>query len=175
MDTKSQPVDREAWGEQRTKTVTWYDPHALAAAGRSMPGLDYLRAIMTGELPAAPIAALFGTRPVRVEPGSVTFACTPDESAYNPIGVVHGGLVCTLLDSVVGCAVHTTLPAGTGYTSTSLTVNYLRAVTHESGELHAEGHVTKAGRRMAFADATVVDGQGKIVATATGSCLVFPH
>ena len=175
MDIKSQPTGREAWGEPRTKTVTWYDPHAAAAAGRGMAGLDYLRAIMAGELPGAPIAALVGTRPVSVEPGSVTFACTPDESAYNPIGVVHGGLVCTLLDSVIGCAVHTTLPAGTGYTSTSLTINYLRAVTVESGELRAEGHVTKPGRRVAFADATVVDGQGKVVATATGSCLVFPH
>jgi uncharacterized protein (TIGR00369 family) len=171
MTIKSQ----QAWGEPRTKTVTWYDPHAAAAAGRTMAGLDYLRSIMAGELPGAPIAALFGTRPVSIEPGSVTFACTPDESAYNPIGVVHGGLVCTLLDSVVGCAVHTTLKAGIGYTSTSLTVNYLRAVTVESGELRAEGHVTKPGRRVAFADATVLDGRGRLVATATGSCLVFPH
>lgn len=164
-----------AWGEPRTKTVTWFDPHTAAIAGRALSGLEHLRAIAAGELPGAPIAALFGTRLVVVEPGRVVFSCTPDESAYNPIGVVHGGLVCTLLDSVIGCAVQTTLPTGVGYTSTSLTINYLRAVTVESGELLAEGTVTKPGRRVAFADGVVRDASGRLVATATGSCLVFPH
>lgn len=177
MSEQSQPVTdhQRSWGQPRTKTVTWYDPLASAAAGRALSGLDHLRAIAAGELPGAPIAALVGTRPVLVERGRVVFSCTPDESAYNPIGIVHGGLVCTLLDSVIGCAVHTTLPAGVGYTSTSLTVNYLRPVTAGSGELFAEGTVSKAGRRMAFADGVVRDAAGRLVATATGSCLVFPH
>ncbi len=167
--------DKSQWGEPRTKTVTWYDPVAAARRGRELSGLEYLTAIAAGELPGAPIAALFGTRPVEVEAGRVIFTCTPDESAYNPIGVVHGGLVCTLLDSVLACAVQTTLPAGTGYTSIELKINYLRAVTVDSVELRAEGVVTKPGRRVAFADGTVRDGQGRLVATATGSCLVFPH
>ncbi len=103
----------------------------------------------------------------------MTFVGTPDESVYNPIGVVHGGLVCTLLDSVIGCAVHTTLPAGVGYTSIGLTVNYLRPVTADSGALTAVGRVTKPGRRVAFADGDVRDAAGRLVATATGSCLVM--
>jgi uncharacterized protein (TIGR00369 family) len=171
MTVDSQP----SWGEPRSRTVTWYDPHALAGAGKGLAGVDFLRSVAAGELPGAPIAALIGSRIAEIEVGRVVFSCTPDESAYNPIGVVHGGLVCTLLDSAIGCAVHSTLPAGTSYTSTSITVNYLRAVTSGSGELRAEGRVTKPGRRMAFADATVVDGAGRIVATATGSCLVFPQ
>jgi uncharacterized protein (TIGR00369 family) len=171
MTQLSQP----SWGEPRSKTIEWYDPLAAAAAGRELSGLDYLRAIAAREIPGAPIAAHFGFRPTEVEEGRVVFACTPDESAYNPIGVVHGGLVCTLLDSVLGCAVHSTLPVGVGYTSIEITVSYLRAVTAASGVLIGEGRVTKPGRRVAFCEGTVTDAAGKLVATATGSCLVFPH
>ena len=89
-------------------------------------------------------------------------------------GLVHGGLVCTLLDSVAGCAVHSTLPAGVGYTSLEIKVSYLRPVRHGGGELTATGRVTKPGRRAAFADGEVRDGDGRLVATASSTCLVFP-
>jgi len=108
------------------------------------------------------------------ERGLAQFECVPDESAYNPIGVVHGGLVCTLADSVAGCAVHTTLDAGIGYTSIDITVNYLRPVTVDSGTLVAVGRVTKPGRRVALAAAEIHDGAGRLVATASSNCLVFP-
>ena len=111
---------------------------------------------------------------VDVGDGTITFRAHPDESHYNPIGMVHGGLVCTILDSALGCAVHTTLPAGTGYTSIELKVNYLRPVSRDSAPLLATGRVIKPGRRVAFAEATVVDKDGKEVATASGSLLVFP-
>ena len=111
---------------------------------------------------------------VEVAEGRVEFSCEPDESVYNPIGVVHGGLVCTLLDSVVGCAVHTTLPRGLGYTSIELKVNYLRAVHAGSGPLTAVGTVVKPGRRVAFAEGQVTDAAGRLVATASSSLLVFP-
>lgn len=110
----------------------------------------------------------------RVEEGTAVFTCQPQESHYNPIGVVHGGLVCTLLDSALGCAVHTTLPAGIGYTSIEIRVSYLRPVTRHSGTLTCTGRVVKPGRRAAFAEGEVVDGAGKVVATATSSLLVFP-
>ena len=110
-----------------------------------------------------------------LEEGRVEFSCELDESVYNPIGVVHGGLVCTLLDTVAGCAVHTTLPAGVGYTSIELKVNYLRAVHATSGPLTAIGRVVKPGRRVAFAEGEVLDAAGRTVATASSSLLVFPH
>jgi uncharacterized protein (TIGR00369 family) len=144
-----------------------------AAAGSTMSGLDFLRALKDGELPPAPIAALFLMIPTEVEDGLVVFECRPDESAYNPIGVVHGGLVCTLADTVVGCAVHSTLELGVAYTSIDINVSYLRPVTRDSGLLRATGRVTKRGRRVAFATAEVEDGDGRVVATATSTCLVM--
>src|SRR6478752_10603437 len=98
----------------RSKTITWQDPHALAAAGRTLSGQEFMSQIASRILPAPPIAELFGMTIESVEPGDVVFRCEPDESTYNPIGVVHGGLACVLLDTVAGCAVHTTLPAGIG-------------------------------------------------------------
>ncbi len=161
------------WGEPRSRTVTWYDPMPTAANGMQMSGMELLGALMEGALPPAPIAALFQMLPVELEKGTVVFECAPDESAYNPIGVVHGGLVCTLADTVIGCAVHSTLDAGVAYTSIDISVSYLRPVTRDSGVLRATGRVTKRGRRVAFADAEIVDGTGALVATATSSCLVM--
>lgn len=165
---------RTEWGEPRTKTITWYDPVQVAQARATHPGIEYLRAIRDGLAPPPPMAAHFGFRIVEVEPGDVTFLCQPDQSAYNTMGTIHGGLVCTLLDSVLGCAVQSTLPVGSGYTSIELKVNYLRPVHSDTGELRAHGWVTKPGRRVAFGDADVRDANGKIVATASGSCLVMP-
>ncbi len=153
--------------------MQWHDPAIAAAAAPGLNGLDFLRAIRDGVLPPPPVAALLGMRMCEVEVGHVVFECEPDESAYNPIGVVHGGLVCTLADTVAACAVHTTLDRGVAYTSIDLTVSYLRPVTVGSGVLRATGVVTKPGRRVAFSRAEIVDGAGKLVATATSSCLVM--
>jgi uncharacterized protein (TIGR00369 family) len=112
-------------------------------------------------------------RMVEIEPGRVVFECELDESVYNPIGMVHGGLAWTLADTVIGCAVHTTLEAGVAYTSIDLNVSYLRPVTLASSPVRATGLVTKPGRRVAFASAEIVDSAGKLVATATGSCLIM--
>ncbi|MBP2478214.1 uncharacterized protein (TIGR00369 family) [Crossiella equi] len=163
----------QSWGEPRSKTVTWYDPKKMAETGAGVSGLEYLTAMVDGQLPPPPIAGLLGFRATAVKEGEVVFVCTPDESAYNPIGVVHGGLVCTLLDSAAGCAVHSTLAAGVGYTSVEIKVSYLRAVHADSGELTVRGWVTKPGRRIAFAEAAVTDEQGRLVASASSSCLVM--
>jgi len=156
----------------RSKTVSWQDPHALAAAGRTLSGLEFLSAMARRELPAPPIAELFGMTIEAVEPGDAVFRCEPDESTYNPIGVVHGGLACILLDTVAGCAVHTTLAAGVGYTSLEIKVNYLRPI-HGGSVLVAHGWVTKPGRRVAFAEGDIRDQDGKILATASSSCLIM--
>jgi uncharacterized protein (TIGR00369 family) len=144
----------------------------VAAAGLSMSGIELLRGVRDGTLPPPPISQLFQMGINTVEPGHVEFTCELDESAYNPIGVVHGGLVCTMLDTVVGCAVHTTLPVGSGYTSIEIKVSYLRPVHGSSGPLVAVGTVVKPGHRVAFAEGTVSDASGKIVATATSTLLV---
>lgn len=165
--------NRAEWGAPRTKTLTWYDPLRATAAAAGWPGIDQLRAIRDGRLPPPPIAGHFGFQIAEISAGEVTFTGMPDESVYNPIGVVHGGFVCTLLDTVIGCAVQSTLPAGTAYTSIDLTVNYLRALHGDTGELRARGWVTKPGRRVAFASGEVLDGDGRCIASGSGSCLVI--
>ncbi|CAL9394483.1 hypothetical protein SUDANB121_01335 [Nocardiopsis dassonvillei] len=169
--TESTPAPG-AWGEPREKTVTWHDPEVVAAGREGLTGLGHLRAMAGGELPPPPIGRLMGFGVVSVEEGEVVFGGTPDDSVYNPLGIVHGGYVCTLLDTVAGCAVQTTLPAGSGYTSIEIKVNYLRPVTAGTA-LTARGWVTKPGRRVAFAEGEVRDGSGRVVATASSTCLVF--
>src|ERR1700733_7425831 len=176
VDQAAHPDGAPDWGAPRAKTVQWHDPMitAAAASGSGLSGLEFLRAIRDGKLPAPPIAVLMGFHPVEVGEGYVVFEGTPDESVYNPIGMVHGGYVCTLADTVAACAVHSTLEAGTIYTSIDLNVSYTRKVTRDSGKLRAGGTVVKPGRRVAFCRADIFDGAGKVVATATRSCLVMP-
>ena len=147
--------------------------YQLARLAAHYDGFDFLEAIRTGQLPPAPVGELLGFTIRDVAPGSVTFVMTPEEKHYNPIGMVHGGLVCTLLDTVAGCAAHTTLDAGVGYTSIEIKVSYLRPVTLSSGTLSAVGTVTKNGRRVIFADGIVLDAAGHPVASASSSLLVI--
>jgi uncharacterized protein (TIGR00369 family) len=157
----------------RTRTITWDDPAPGTAKGLAMAGLDYVQAIAKGDLPAPPIAATMQFDLVEAEFGRAVFTCLPDESLYNPIGAVHGGLVCTLLDSAAGCALHTTLPQGKGYTSVEIKVSYLKAVRATSGLLTATGTVIKSGSRVGFTEAVVTDASGAVVATASSTLLVF--
>lgn len=159
---------------QRHRVVEWEDPFIGVKAAPTMTGLEFLQAMIAGELPPPPIGKLIGMNLVSVDVGSATFTCTPNESHYNPIGIVHGGLVCTLLDSAAGCALQSTLPAGFGYTSIEIKVNYLRPLHHDSSMLTCVGTLVKPGRRVAFAEASVTDAAGKVIATATSSLLVFP-
>ncbi|MEO8262974.1 MAG: PaaI family thioesterase [Pseudolysinimonas sp.] len=157
----------------RSRTITWSDPAPPLQLVRTMSGLEYLTALAAGDIPAPPIAQTLGFGITSVDRGSVIFSCEPDESHYNPIGVVHGGVLCTLLDTVLGCAVHSTLEAGWGYTSIDLNVTYLRPVTVDSGMLVATGAVTKGGRRVSFATGEIRDAAGAVVATATGALLMI--
>lgn len=157
----------------RRRTIVWDDPLTLAAAGAGMSGLDFMQAMADGRLPGPPISATMNMTVSEVAEGRVVFGCMPDESHYNPLGTVHGGLVCTLLDSVLGCAGHTTLAAGVGYTSIDISVSYLRAVHPRSAPLTAIGRVTKPGRRVIFTEGEVLDVTGAVVATAHSSLLVL--
>ena len=157
----------------RERTIRWEDPGALAEAGRSISGRDFLDAILRGELPAPPICHLVDFAFERVDDGRVTMLLTPQESHYNPIGSVHGGIIATILDSVMGCAVHTKLPSGRSYTTLEMKVNYLRSVNRESGPMSAIGWVVHLGRQTAVAEATLSDARGKLFAQASTTCLIF--
>jgi uncharacterized protein (TIGR00369 family) len=154
--------------------VPYHDPAIAAEARPRLSGLEFLSAILEGRLPPAPIANLLGFWPTEVSEGRVVFVGRPDASTYNPIGMVHGGFVCTLADTVTACAVHSTLPVGVGYTSLDLSVRYHRPLTIESGEVTAIGTLVKPGRKVAVAEAQILDGRGKLVATASSSCLILP-
>jgi uncharacterized protein (TIGR00369 family) len=137
-------------------------------------GLEVLRAIAAGELPGAPIAELLGFAPVETEEGRVVFAATPGPQHYNPIGSVHGGLAATLLDSAMGCAVHSTLPAGVGYTTLELKVNFVRPITSETGRIVCEGTIVHRGGRVATAEGRVfAEADGSLLAHGTTTCLIF--
>lgn len=158
----------------RTRTFTWTDPMVGAQFGLSSSGLDYMRAMIAGQAPPPPISILMDFRLVEVEQGRALFVCTPSEFHYNPIGVVHGGLISALCDSACGCAVHTTLPAGTGYTTLDVHVYMTRPLSAQTGEIRCEGRVLHAGRRLATAEARVTDTRGKLYGHATSACMIFP-
>jgi uncharacterized protein (TIGR00369 family) len=158
---------------ERDRTVRWEDPNPGAEAAKTMGGLEYLRALARGELAGAPMANLMGFGFSEVEEGRVVFECVPGEYHYNPIGSVHGGLACTLFDSAMGCAVHTELPAGVGYTTVELKVNFLRPITSETGRLICEGTTIHVGGRIATAEARLTDEAGKLYGHATTTCMIF--
>jgi uncharacterized protein (TIGR00369 family) len=159
----------------RELTVSWDDPQAGAEQGRLLSGIEYLRAMIDGRLPQPPVARLMHFRLAEVEHGRAVFTITPAEYHYNPIGSVHGGVACTLLDSCMACSVHSTLPAGTGYTSLEVKINFVRAVTANTGPLRAEGKLIHAGSRIATAEGRLVDAAGKVYSHGTTTCLIFPH
>lgn len=157
----------------RSLTVVWQDPSALAQAGRSMSGIDFLRAIRDARLPAPPIAELLGFRLVEVDTGHAVFELQPGEQHYNPIGMVHGGIAMTLLDSAMGCAVHSHMPPGGAYTTLEAKTNLVKAITAETGTLRAIGKVVHVGSRVATAEGRLVDAAGRLHAHATTTCLVL--
>lgn len=155
-----------------TRTVSYADPLATARLGMTSSGLEFLQGMADGVVPPPPIAVLMNMDIETVEKGRVTFGGTPDGSHYNPIGVVHGGFAATMLDTVCGCAVHSSLPAGKAYTTIEIKVNFLRPL-HAGVRVVATGVLTKPGSRVAFADATLTTDDGTLVATASSSLLVF--
>ncbi|HEY0099887.1 MAG TPA: PaaI family thioesterase [Pyrinomonadaceae bacterium] len=158
---------------ERTLTVSWEDPQGLAEAGRGLSGLEYLQKIVAGELPRPPISALMNFSLSELSEGYAVFAVEPAEYHYNPIGVVHGGLAATLLDSAMGCAVHSMLPAGAGYTTLEFKINFVRAMTTETGRVRCEAKLIHLGGRTATAEGRIIDEDGKLYAHGTTTCLIF--
>ncbi|MEX2629869.1 MAG: PaaI family thioesterase [Tistlia sp.] len=140
---------------------------------KSLSGMELLRGWRDGLLPTAPIAHTLGFRLAEIEQGRALFVGTPHLALYNPIGSVHGGYAATLLDSCMSCAIHSTLPAGSGYTTAEIKVNFVRAITVDSGELRAEGRIIHPGRRLATSEGRITDAAGRLLAHGTATCYIF--
>lgn len=138
-----------------------------------LSGLEVMRAMLDGRIPFAAIARTLDFTLISVEPGSAVFQGTPMDRHLNPLGTIHGGWVATLLDSALGCAVHTMLPPGRGYTTAELGVNYVKALTPRVRRVRAEGKVIHCGRQLATAEARLYGADGTLYAHATTTCLVF--
>lgn len=157
----------------RRRSHEWLPPEPDLEKLKSMPGHEYLTEVFADNR-RVPIGQLMGFRAVRFEPGLAVFEGEPDEFHYNPIGSVHGGFAATLLDSAVGCAVHTVLKPGFGYTTVELKVNYDRPITKATGRVTVEGRVVTSGSRIATADGRITDSAGRLLAHGSTTCLVFP-
>jgi uncharacterized protein (TIGR00369 family) len=158
----------------RSRTYTWDDPISLRDAGARLSGLDYLKAVFARRLPPPPIAATLDFTGAEVEEGRAVFVGQPAEFLYNPIGVVHGGFAMTILDSAMGCAIHSTLAAGEGYTSLETSVNFVRPITLETGRMRCEGKVLHRGGRVATAEGRLIaESTGTLLAHGTTTCLVM--
>ena len=158
---------------KRSRTITWEDPFEILKAAPGKSGLELLREVFEGKLPPPPIGATMGFTGVEVAEGRAVFVGDPGEYLYNPIGVVHGGWAMTLLDSAMGCAVHTTMRVGERYTTVELKANFVRPITVETGRVRCEGVVIHRGGTIATAEARLVaENTGKLLAHATTTCLI---
>lgn len=141
---------------------------------KSMSGLEFLQALIDRRLPAPPITRTLGFVLTEVSEGRALFRGAPTFEHYNPIGSVHGGWAATLLDSCMGCAVQSTLPQGSGYTTLEFKINLVRGMTDKTGPVAAEGTIVQSGRRVGVAEGRITDGEGRLLAFGTTTCLIFP-
>jgi len=157
--------------DRTTPTVEYGVTSPEVMAG--MAGVDFVRAIFDGRLPAPPIMQTIEPFDSSAEPGVVVMHSVPGIRHYNPIGSVHGGYAATLLDSVMGLAVHSALPPGTGYTTLEFKISFIKGMTKDTGAVRSEGRILNVGRRAATAEARITDSKGRLLAHATTTCLVF--
>jgi len=157
----------------RQRTITWQDPMISAKAATVMEGLAYLQAIKNGTLPPPPISQLLGYTISEIEVGRAVFELDPAEYHYNPIGMVHGGVASTILDSAMACSIHTTLPAGKVYTTLEFKVNFVRPITDQTGRVRCVAEIIHVGQRVGTAQAKILDSQNRLYAHATTTCMIF--
>lgn len=157
----------------RSRMVSWEDPRALSEAAGELSGLEFFRKIVSGELPQPPIGQLIDMEMTAAEEGCIVFEFTPAEFHYNPVGAVHGGIPCTLLDSALACSVQSMLPKGASFTTLEIKVNMVRPITIETGRMRCEGSVLHLGRRTATAEGRLLDNSGKLYAHGTTTCMIF--
>jgi uncharacterized protein (TIGR00369 family) len=158
---------------QRQRTITWEDPVAAAAMGQGLSGREFLEKIRSREIPPPPISVTLGMYLVELGEGRAVFELEPGEHLYNPIASVHGGVMCTMLDSAMSCAVHTLVPAGKAYTTAELKINFVRPITRDTPRVRAEGTVIHPGRQLATSEGRIVDDRGRLYAHGTATCMIF--
>ena len=158
---------------EHTRTYTWQDPSEAIRTGLAMSGLEYLQALIDGSLPLPPICETLGFRLTEVDEGRCVAEMDTGQHLLNPLGTVHGSAIIALLDSTAGSAVHSTLPAGVGYGTATLTTNFLRSATAETGRITATGTVLKTGRSVGTAESRLVDSEGRLLAHATTACAIL--
>ena len=159
--------------KDRRRTVTWTDPRSVARQARGLSGSEFFDKMRRGEIPEPPFSRLLGLDVFDAEPGRFVMTFQPQEFHYNPMGCVHGGILSTVLDSVMSASVHTSLPAGQGYLTLEIKVNFLRPIFVATGEVMAEGRLVSLGKRVATAEGKITDRLGKVCASGTATCLVF--
>jgi uncharacterized protein (TIGR00369 family) len=157
---------------ERSRSYEWSDPLGQAEWVRSRSGAEFLEAWQRGDV-TPPIAATLDFSLASFGDGRAEIVCTPGEFHFNPLGMVHGGLIATLLDTATACAVHTRLDAGTGYATLGLSVDYLRPVTIDTGPIRCIGSVVSMGRRVAVADGRIIDGADRLLARGSATCLII--
>jgi uncharacterized protein (TIGR00369 family) len=144
-----------------------------AAEATSRDGIDFLRGMLSGHYPAPPVTRTMGFILTEVAPGFAVFEGAPTADFFNPLGTIHGGWTATILDSALGCCVHSVIKAGQAYTTVEMKVNYVRALMPDTGRVRCEGKVIHAGSRIATSEARLVDGKGRLIAHATETCMIF--
>lgn len=158
---------------ERTKTISWQDPSEGVGQIHKMSGLDFFQAISDGKIPFPPLLHTLDFKVASIIKGEAIFSFQPQEFHYNTLGTVHGGVISAILDSAMGCSLHSLLPAGTGYTTLELKVNFLKSITIKTGELIATGKVIHAGSRTALVEAQLTSNSNTIYAHATSTCLII--
>jgi uncharacterized protein (TIGR00369 family) len=157
------------WGEPHTKLSTWFWPEDLRRSFADISGIELMRGIAEGRFPPPPIMSLFDARILSVEPGEVIFGCIPDRSFLNPAGMVHGGFLCTIMDTAIGCAVITESGPMQAYATIELKVSFFKPMPLNGQMVEVVGSIQSLGRRVAFAEAHAYDGERNLLGHATSS------
>ncbi|RJF68658.1 PaaI family thioesterase [Rhodopseudomonas palustris] len=155
--------------QRRSRTIDWQEPGPVARAASTMPGIEVMAAIRDGRLPPPPLAKLIGFKMAEVHPGRIVMRLDPEQSLENTVGMLHGAVAAALLDTAMGCAISTELPAGQGSVTMDLKLTYLRPLSVRSGTISAEGRVVKLGRQSSYTEDFVYDGGGKLAVHATAT------
>jgi len=158
---------------ERSRTITWQDPMEGAQKAMQMSGIDYLQSMTDGQIPLPPLLFTLDFKPVGFEKGQAIFSFEPQEFHYNPIGSVHGGVISAILDSAMGCTIHSVLEAGTRYTTLELKVNFIKAITIKTGKLQAIGKIIHSGKSTALVEAQLIDANGTLYAHAVSTCMIL--